>query len=201
MKWEDFGPFVLPYVAGCPLPTMVHHVRLAAIEFCKRTKCWTRNIGPVAALDPHLVEISPESPNARILAIEWVTVDGAERPVLSADTGLAKSLQPSSDKFSFSEDFSLLCVYPAMAVGAQVVTRVAMMPKLTANELPVDLEGYTQHIANGAIASIMRIPGQPFTGPAGDFEAPFRDEIRTESARLARGQMANGHTRQTPSFL
>ena len=39
MKWEDFGPFVLPYVVGCPLPTMVHHVRLAANEFCKRTKC------------------------------------------------------------------------------------------------------------------------------------------------------------------
>ena len=70
MKWEDFGPFVLPYVVGCPLPTMVHHVRLAAIEFCKRTKCWARNLEPVTAFDPHVVEIEPESPSARILAIE-----------------------------------------------------------------------------------------------------------------------------------
>ena len=201
MKWEDFGPFVLPYVVGCPLPTMVHHVRLAAIEFCKRTKCWARNLEPVTAFDPHIVEIEPDSTNARILAIEWVTVDGAKVPVLSADTGLAKSLQPSSEKFSFSEDLASLCIYPAMTNGAQVVARVAMVPKLTANELPVELEEYAQHIANGAIASIMRIPGQPFTGPSGDFEALFRAEIRTESARLARGQMANGDTRQVPSFL
>jgi hypothetical protein len=82
MKWEDFGPFVLPYVVGCPLPTMVHHVRLAAIEFCKRTKCWARNLEPVTAFDPHVVEIEPDSTNARILAIEWVTVDGAKVPVL-----------------------------------------------------------------------------------------------------------------------
>ena len=82
MKWEDFGPFVLPYVVGCPLPTMVHHVRLAAIEFCKRTKCWARNLEPVTAFDPHVVEIEPDSTNARILAIEGVAVDGVDWPVL-----------------------------------------------------------------------------------------------------------------------
>ena len=201
MKWEDFGPFVLPYVVGCPLPTMVHHVRLAAIEFCKRTKCWARNLEPVTAFDPHVVEIEPDSTNARILAIEGVAVDGVDWPVLSADTGVAKSLQPSSEKFSFSEDLASLCIYPAMTNGAQVVVRVAMVPKLTASELPVALEEYAQHIANGAIASIMRIPGQPFAGPSGDFETLFRAEIRTESARLARGQMASGDTRQVPSFL
>ena len=40
MKWSDFGPYVLPHVIGCPDPTMEQHVRLAAIEFFRRTLSW-----------------------------------------------------------------------------------------------------------------------------------------------------------------
>lgn len=35
--WTDLLPYVIPYVRGVPEELAVHHIRLAAIEFCRRT--------------------------------------------------------------------------------------------------------------------------------------------------------------------
>ena len=62
MKWSDFSPYVLPHVIGCPDPTMEQHVRLAAIEFFRRTLSWRE-------------------------VLDSVLTDGTERVELEAPTG------------------------------------------------------------------------------------------------------------------
>lgn len=47
MIWADFFPYVLPAVPNCPDPVLEHHVRLAAIEFCRRTLCWQQILDPI----------------------------------------------------------------------------------------------------------------------------------------------------------
>lgn len=47
MIWRDLFPYVLPYVPGVPDATAVHHIRNAAIDFCRRTLAWQMEIDPI----------------------------------------------------------------------------------------------------------------------------------------------------------
>ena len=46
---DQFHPFILPDVMGCPVPTMNHHLLLAAREFCQKTKAWSVWLDSVTA--------------------------------------------------------------------------------------------------------------------------------------------------------
>lgn len=37
---RDFLPLVLPHAPQCPNPVAIQYLRLAAIEWCERTRCW-----------------------------------------------------------------------------------------------------------------------------------------------------------------
>lgn len=37
LSWDALFPYVLPYVLGVPDELMAHHIRLACIEFCRRS--------------------------------------------------------------------------------------------------------------------------------------------------------------------
>lgn len=37
---SDFLPLVLPHATDCPRPVAEQYLRLAAIEWCERTRCW-----------------------------------------------------------------------------------------------------------------------------------------------------------------
>ena len=45
-----FNPFVLPHVRSCPNPVAQHHIRQAAIEFCRRTLIWRKTLAPVSSV-------------------------------------------------------------------------------------------------------------------------------------------------------
>ena len=183
MKWSDFGPYVMPYVIGCPVPVMEAHVRDAAIEFMQETKCWVRTLDPELTGTTAEVYLSPDSTMARIFDVHSVKVGGVE-----------------SD-FTASPDFASVTIAPIREPGIVVVSTVAQVLKDDATQLPDEFKHYARHIAHGAIASIKRLPGQPFSSPDDADEARFRAHIRTESARLARGLVVSGSSRQMPSFL
>ena len=202
MNWADFGPYVDPYVAGVPQPTMVHHVRLAAIEFCLRTKCWVRSLESLRPGSDGLIDIEPDASTARIFDLERIAVNGIEWPLVTASLGIARRDARADEPLTFTDDMQVLTISPAPKAGSVIAIRVAMTPKNQAASLPVELEPYVQCIAHGALASLMRIPGQTFTSPESErHEALFREHIKNESSRLARGQVASGHGRAQPSFL
>lgn len=183
MKWSDFSPYVMPYVIGCPMPLMEAHVRDAAIEFMQETKCWVRTLDPELTGTTADVDLSPDSALARIFDVHSVKVDGAET------------------EFTVSPDFTFVTIKPIRDAGIDVVATVAQVLKDDATQLPDEFKHYARHIAHGAIASIKRLPGQPFSSPDDADEMRFRARIRTEAARLARGLIASGGSRQMPSFL
>lgn len=183
MKWSDFEPYVAPHVIGCPSPVIEHHVRDAAIEFMLETKCWVRVLDPEITGTTDQVDLFPESSLARIYDVHQVTVDGV----------------PS--QFSVSADFQTLTLTPMPEAGLDVVITVAQVLKDDAATFPDAFRHYARHIATGAVASIKRIPGQPFSSADTTDEMRFRAMIRNESARLARGLVASGTGRALPSFI
>jgi hypothetical protein len=202
MNWLDFGPYVNPYVPGVPAPTLVHHVRLAAIEFCLETKCWVRNLEPMQSGADGLIDIEPESNRARIFDIQRIAVSGIEWPLVTASLGVARRDLRDDADVAFTDDLQVLAINPIPKAGSVVDLRVAMTLKEDAVDLPRELNQYVQRITHGALASLMRIPGQPFTSPESErHEAIFRGHIKQESSRLARGQVASGHGRINPSFM
>jgi hypothetical protein len=202
MNWLDFGPYVNPYVAGVPTPTLIHHARLAAIEFCLRTKCWVRNLDSLQSAAFGAIDIEPDASTARIFDIERVAVDGMEWPLVTASLGVARRDLRDDANVAFTDDLQTLTINPAPKAGSAVNLRVAMTLKNQAADLPFELEQYVQCITHGTLASLMRIPGQTFTSPESErHEMMFREHIKNESSRLARGQVASGHGRVNPSFM
>lgn len=201
MLWADFGPYVMPYVIGCPDPLMELHVKLAAIKFCTETKCWSKRLDAFETDGTALLEIDATSDNARILDFDVVEVNGVDWPLLDADAGAMQAQADATKAFCFADDMSAINVYPLQVSGVPVVVRAQLVPAMSSTYIARELEHYAEAISFGAVASIMRIPGQTFSSSASqDFESMFRDRIRSESSRLARGQIAVTE-RVIPSFM
>ena len=201
MQWSEFGPYVLPYVIGCPNPVMEAHARLAAIKFCTETKCWTKRLDPFDTDGTHTLEIDALSESARILDFDMVEVNGVVWPLLDAETGIRQAHADDGKSFCYAEDMSALRIYPLQVARTPVVVRAALVPTRQATMLADVLEEHVEAISYGAVASIMRIPGQEFSSASSqEFEAMFRERIRAESSRLARGRIAVTE-RAIPSFM
>lgn len=191
MQWADFGPYVHPYVIGCPEPVMTHHVRLAAMEWCRRTLCWTEWLDEVGT------ELTPEvevdvGRDRQIIKIKQVLVGGKEWGLVEPDYGIRLALEDSTEEFCFTDDQKTLQVYPLQLMNTPVKIRAVLAPTLQAPSLPKALDEHAQDIAEGAIASIMRLPGQTFSnmGDSAVHEAAFRGRIKTIALKKSRGLMA-----------
>lgn len=198
MLWDDFGPYVLPYVIGCPQPIMVMHSKLAAIKFCTETKCWVRRLDSFQATGTkHILEIDATSERARILDFDTVEVGGIVWPVVEVDEGIKRAQANDAKPFCFSEDLSAIRVHPLQAFGTEVIVRATLVPLMNASFLAPALDEYAEAISYGAVASIMRVLQN---SESRTFDALFRERIRDESSRLARGRIAVT-PRALPSFF
>ncbi len=202
MKWLDFGPYVLPHVLGCPDPTMEQHVRLAAIEFFRRTLSWREVLESVLTDGTARVEV--EAPGqAQIIKIKSVNVGGHEFPLVETSHGMELASSSPGSEFAFTHDGRTLSVYPVQAPGVMVSADAALAPSIASTTLPVTLAYLDmQDIAHGAIASLKRFPGQPFSDPNGaqEQQALFERRITTIAAKHSRGVMA-AKMRSRATFL
>ena len=71
----DLLPYILPKVPTAPLPFVEFQARLAAIEFCERTRCWRHIITAQVTAQNRTVTAPPY---ATIHEFEEVTLDGRE---------------------------------------------------------------------------------------------------------------------------
>lgn len=202
MKWLDVSPYVLPYVIGCPSPTLEMHARLAGIEFFRRTLSWREVLDSIPAEGSEFVEL--EAPmQTQIIKVKSVSVNGRDFPLVETTHGSELSRTETGREFAFTRDNRTLVIYPIQAIGTPVVVEAALAPSITSSTLPDALaQHHMQDIAHGAIASLKRIPGQVFTDPAGaqEQQALFERRITTIAAKHSRGVMA-AKMRSFPKFL
>lgn len=202
MKWSDFSPYVLPYVTGCPEPVMEQHVKLAAIEFFRRTLSYRQVLDPVTTDGTALVPLDAPM-QTQIIKIKSVTVGDHDFPLVETSHGLELSRTHPGREFAFTQDGRTLVVYPIQPAGIQVIAEAAVAPSVTSTTLDdAQAMQHMQDIAHGAVASIKRIPGQPFSDLAGSpvHQAMFEARVSTVAAKHSRGVMA-AKMRSFPKFL
>lgn len=202
MKWLDLSPYVLPYVIGCPDPTLEMHARLAAIEFFRRTLSWREALEAVPTDGFELVEIEAPA-QTQIIKIKSVSVGGRDFPLVETTHGSELSRTDAGREFAFTRDNRTLVIFPIQAAGTPVVVEAALAPSINATSLPDALaHQHVQDIAYGVIATIKRIPGQAFFDQAGaqEQQALFERRITTIAAKHSRGLMA-AKLRSRPTFL
>jgi hypothetical protein len=203
MKWPDFGPYVLPYVFGCPEPTMEQHVRLAAIEFFRRTLSWRVTLD-ASVTDGASHEVVLDTPSqSQVIKIKSVSLDGRDLPLVETQHGLDLSRTDSMGDYAFTLDGRTLLVYPLQAAGAEVRADVALAPSIASTSIPdAPVLPHVQAIAHGAIASIKRLPSVELQDPQGAMmqQALFEARITAVAAKHGRGALA-AKMRSRATFL
>lgn len=200
MQWSDFGPHVHPYVIGCPEPVMIHHVRLAAIEFCKKTLCWTKRLDTLQCTGTADVEVDPGG-DLQIVKIKYAFVGDRPFEAVTPQYGITATQLQSQDEFVFTEDGKTIYINPIQLTGTPVLVSASLAPARTAKTLSNELDEYVEDIAHGAIASIMRLPAQTFTSNDHPIhETIFRERIKSIAAKVGIG-MASVKQRRRRSFI
>jgi hypothetical protein len=191
MQWSDFGPFVLPYVIGCPQPVLIHHARLATIEWCRRTQCWVEWLEDLQTDGTNQIEIDPNS-NRLANKVKTVMIDGKEWGLVDPDYAISLAQHETNDRFCYTDDGEVLHVYPLQIAGLPVRVRATFTPTKTAATFDDALMDHLQDIAEGAIASIQRLSGQAFSNreDSAVHEAIFRNRIKTIALKVGRGRLA-----------
>lgn len=186
-----FMPLVLTFAPTVPEPVAEQMIRLAAVEFCERTRCWrymfTRRIGGLeeeACPAPGPVRLFP--PYATIFEFEFAYFNGAKLapmqysdidilpddsdPVSGPPTHITQAapgqiaLIPRPDA---SGSLNVSAFLKPVASDEWSGSTYDMQEDDDLNVLPDFL--LTQHgeaIQFGALARILAIPGQAYTDPA-----------------------------------
>ena len=190
MRWTDFGPYVLPYVPGCPEPVLEHHARLTAIDFCRRTLCDTRVLEPVLTSGLDSVEIEPEA-STKVVKVKSVSIDGRDFKVAPPSLANELVLTGRQEEFCYTPDNRVLFINPVQQRGLSVVVKAALAPSLSADELSDSVAAeYMQDMVPGIISSIIRLPGQPFSADLNAislYTTAYTNRTSTVAAKIARG--------------
>jgi len=195
VTWDDFAPYVLPYAPGCPDGTMEHHVRQAAIEFCRATFVWQADLAPIAG-DGTTTTFALTMPTGalacKLLAVAINTTGFAPvmADLVAPEDGAARIRNDDLRPCAFTGDLSGLVVWPAQPSTASMVATVALKPSQTAATFPDVL--FNQHandIACGALASLLSMPKQEWTDmqAAGIKAGQFNTRKTTVARIVARG--------------
>lgn len=178
--WDTLYPWVLPYVLGCPNPTVDRALCDAAREFCTGAAAWFEWSDDVTALGTTQRFDFDVPTNAELVRVRRCTVDDLEYAVrgntqLPAGWQLGTATKP--DKSLIHLDLSEFVVVPMPNAGQILRLELVFKPTINATSFGDDLlNKYGIGIAAGAKASLMLIPGQPWTngGMASICEAEYR---------------------------
>ena len=183
---DDFLPLILPRATGCPEPIAFDAIRQAAIEFCERTRIWrdtdqfmADEFGDIfapaqsvvyqiedARFDGRrLIPIGVQDLNGMYPDCDWTTKTGEQPQYVT-------QLHPDTIK-----------VVPSMS--GMVTLTMLLKPTNNAQELPDFIfDQYARTIADGALAEILMIPGQPYTNPQGGAMYSQRFQQRLDSIQV-----------------
>jgi hypothetical protein len=205
----DFLPLVLPHAPRCPRPVAEQYLRLSAIEWCERTRCW-RSILTTA--------ISAQE--SAIVAPVYATIHEIERAEFSASNVNQYELTPTQFSSVSLKDFgdtttgatpryitqvapNAVSVLPFMAGTLEL--SLFLKPRF-GSELGFDAEDPLQdrynvvpehifiqsaeHIADGALSRLLALPDQEWTNPqmAGYYGSRFEASCNRAFSNQIKGQ-------------
>jgi hypothetical protein len=216
VKLNVLLPLIMTRVNKCPEPYALLQARLAAIDYCEKTRCW-RHVTQVELTDNHTAIVTPTG--STIFEFEQATHNGNDLiPIqfTQADpeemSGLSQGAQP---KWISQIRAGEVAVYP-FAAGT---LRLSAFLKPRHGQLfgtdPTDplhdaynvipeyiATQFGKAIADGALARIFTTKDASFYDPqlAGFHATEFRDACQSQSANNIRGQQ-RAPIRTNPRWL
>lgn len=195
MLWRDFGPFVTPFVIGCPVPVLEHHARMTAIDWCRNTLCLQRDLDPVLTNGTANAVNIVAPASLAVVRVLAVAVGGIERDLVTPRDGQRFARTNHPGDYCFTPANATLQVYPLEPAGKEVIITAALMPTLLGASTELDDEvanEYVNDIALGVIAAIKRLPQEGLNDPAGasDHQTRYESRRSTVAAKIARGLAA-----------
>jgi hypothetical protein len=190
---DTFLSHVRPWAPGVPDPTAYKNIRLAAIEFCERTRLWRYE--DEYAVTEEDCNGGIFTPNGSIVHdIETVLFNGNElKPAATRDLdrmvpGWRAGLSGLPQYYTQIDQGTLRLV-PAMDGTISLFLR--LKPSQDATDIPDFIANeYREVIAWGALGRLLTIPGQSYSSPdLGTFYAmKFTDKLDRLSIKGTTGQ-------------
>lgn len=181
---EELFPRIMPRAKNCPEPVAASGIRIAAIEFCERTRLWrssdtfsiTETDCNIMAVPYGAVLYEIESARFNGLPLEPVSLSWLEDEIYEWRTKTA-----TVGNWITQTEPDTLRVIPACS--GQVDLSLILKPSNEADALPdFMVNAHARALADGALAEILTIPGQPFYNP--DLAMFHSNRFRAELDRL-----------------
>jgi hypothetical protein len=197
-------PYVIPHVPDCPDPTAEFNLRLAAIEFCERTRCWR-----------HLAEASLTADTRTLAAPAFTTIHEIEQATFDGQTlipisftdsdhpSLTGTVMESAPMYVTQTEPGHLTVIPfrpgtlrvSVFLKPQHGTQFGMNPVSPLSDPlnvvpPFLVSQHAECVAFGALARIFALPGETWTDEAraAVCRAMFEERIASHASGNLRGQ-------------
>jgi hypothetical protein len=197
VTWDEFFAYVAPQCPGAPEPLLTQYVRAAAIEFCRRTGCWTRTLDPLTVVAGQTAIALPLDEGQEVARLQCVMVGELEYTVRDRKNALRAQRRNWSGREAWTDDRQELQLYPWPDVGTVVTLDVTLKPSEDAEGLDDDVGlQHVRAIAAGALSHLLDLSNTAWRDSskalteAGRFEdaigrAAF-NEMRGHGSRLTR---------------
>jgi hypothetical protein len=191
---DRFLPEIRPYAPGVPDATAYKNIRLAAIEFCERTRLWRfEDEYTVTASDCEQV-LTPAG--SALHDIEVIMFDGRElRPVGTRDLDRLSQGWRTDEQTSAMPEYvtqinsNTIRIVPAAEGSLYLCLR--LKPSQDTMDLPDFLATeYREVIGWGALGRLLMIPGQSYTNPdlAAFYMGRFTSKLDSLVTKGTKGQ-------------
>lgn len=202
---DSLLPLVLPFATNCPEPTAISNLRLAARDFCQRTKIWRE--GQTVALTVPPGQVTLVAP-AQAVLLDLDRVDWAGKPVDQITWDEFRDQHPEWETATGRP----CAIAQEMIGGPFLISPVDAgdlkvwaywMPSRTATSIPDFLaERFAERLADGALSYILRLPDEPYTNPteAATRAAVFNACVASHVSFSEMGQQ-RAALRTRPSFF
>lgn len=193
LGWDALYPYVLPYVMGAPDELVLGQLRLAAIDFCKRSSILhdENTFDMQAAVTDYFLTTLCDYQIIRTYKVtvldRWEYYPSINKP-RQFTCGPYQFWMENVDVLKLSRPFTNLdsAAVPPQTTNQNLRVEFIIAPKQDGCVLDNYLyENWGEGIAYGAIARLLKMPKAPWFNPAmgNDYELKFRKE--TARARTA----------------
>lgn len=167
--WDTLYPWVLPYVLGCPNPTVDRALCDAMREFCTAAPVWVEWSDDVPASGTTQRFDFDVPTGAELVKARRCVVDGQDYGVRSiADLPLDWQDEDATDpdECLVQIDNTEFLLVPKPSAGHVIRVEVVLKPTIAATTFPDELlNRYGEAIAAGAKCRLLMVPGQAWTNP------------------------------------
>lgn len=210
---SDFLHMVMLYCPTAPEPILIQHLRLAAREFCKDTRCWREVVTVPITENP--VTVRPSCTGANVVAVQSAMLNGRElRAVPFDQADIEKYMTEAGRADQFTQDTADRFIIMPFEAGDLTVSAyfaptsgtlnlTGDLKREPQNQVPAFL--LTEHaeaIAHGALSRVMAIPRQEWSdgNMAGYFKSMFNEAKGEVQAEMIKGKQ-RAPIRTTPRWM